>query len=156
MWFSNSAAVLRWRAEEGVMRCFSIMMKGAVALLVLGAATSVAAADARLEEGAAFYRKYCGACHGLTGEADGIVAGFMRPPPNDLTVAARGNDGKFPFKRIMDQIEGSESVRAHGDPDMPVWGEVLRDPTHQDGVARADVVGRTMLIVKYLESIQKP
>lgn len=124
--------------------------------LSLGWAAVAFADDARLEEGARYYRQYCGACHGLTGEGDGVVSGFMRPPATDLTVAARANDGKYPFKRVMDQTDGTATVRAHGDPDMPVWGEILRDPIQHGGVQRANVVGRVMLIVKYLESIQKP
>lgn len=135
--------------------------KGAVRLvftagLLVGMVAPVAAEEPRLEEGGRYYRQYCGACHGLTGEGDGIVSGFMQPHPTDLTIAARANEGKYPFKRVLDQTDGTSTVRAHGDPDMPVWGEILRDPTHQDGIARADVVGRAMLIVKYLESIQKP
>jgi mono/diheme cytochrome c family protein len=111
--------------------------------------------NGRVAEGDELYRKYCGACHGLAGEGDGVVSGLMQPPPTDLTVIARKNGGEFPFKHVMDQTDGTIAIRAHGDPDMPVWGEVLAEPTHQDGMRRADVQGRVFLIIKHIESIQK-
>lgn len=128
---------------------------GAFALLAVTGARADEAGDKRLAEGAQLYRKYCGACHGLSGEGDGVVSSLMRPAPTDLTVAARGNGGDYPFKRVMNQTDGTTAIRAHGDPNMPVWGEVLSEPTHEDGQRRADVQGRTLLIVRYLESIQK-
>lgn len=111
--------------------------------------------NGRVAEGHDLYRQYCGACHGLTGEGDGVVSGLMQPPPPNLTRIASTNGGNFPFKRVMDQTDGTVALRAHGDPDMPVWGEVLAEPTHQDGMRRADVQGRVFLIVKHVESIQK-
>jgi len=139
----------------GYRVAIALVATATLGLLPGGKPALAADPDPRLEEGAASYRKYCSACHGLGGEGDGIVSGLMRPQPTDLTIAARGNGGEYPFKKVMDQTDGTKAIRAHGDPDMPVWGEILREPTHQDGVRRADVQGRTLLIVKYLESVQK-
>lgn len=124
-------------------------------LALLVAAPAVRAADSNLEQGAALYRQYCGACHGLTGLGDGVVSGFMRPQPTNLTILAKGQGGVFPFMQTMNQTNGTTAIRAHGDPDMPVWGEVLKDPLRSDGQIRADVQGRTLLIVKYIESLQE-
>lgn len=137
---------------------FRVAASAGLALSLLGAPLAAAAEDGgngRLAEGKELYRQYCGACHGLTGEGDGVVSGLMRPAPTDLTIAARHNGGEYPFKKVMTQIDGTVTIRAHGDPDMPVWGEVLADPTHDDGMRRADVQGRVFLIVKHLESLQK-
>ena len=136
-------------------RDFAWLAAVAVGLTLLATLPAAADPDPRLLEGQQLYRQYCGACHGLTAEGDGVVSGFMNPRPTDLTIAARQHQGDYPFKKVMDQTDGTTKVRAHGDPDMPVWGEVLHEPTHQDAVRRADVQGRTFLIVKYLESIQK-
>src|SRR3990172_3847623 len=68
--------------------------------------------------------RYCGACHGPGGKGDGIAGTFMRPKPTDLTRIAERNAGDFPFQRVMETIDGRNTMRAHGDPDMPVWGEV--------------------------------
>ncbi len=136
-------------------RNFALLAAAVLGFTVVGTSPVAADPDPRLLEGQQLYRQYCGACHGLTAEGDGVVSGFMNPRPTDLTIAARQHQGDYPFKKLMDQTDGTTKIRAHGDPDMPVWGEVLREPTHQDGERRADVQGRTFLIVKYLESIQK-
>ncbi len=102
----------------------------------------------------AAYLKYCSACHGSTGKGDGVVSGLMRPRPTDLTQVARKNKGEFPAMELMKVIDGTTSIRAHGDPDMPVWGEVL----HQETQGRLDenvrVRSQIMLITDYLRSIQ--
>lgn len=122
---------------------------------LLLAVTPAWAEDTNLELGGKLYRQYCGACHGLTGEGDGVVSGLMRPMPTNLTLLAKQKGGTFPFMETMNQTNGTTAIRAHGDPDMPVWGEVLKDALRSDGQIRADVQGRTMLIVKYIESLQK-
>ena len=101
------------------------------------------------------YLKYCSACHGSGGKGDGAASGFLRPKPTDLTRLAKNAGGDFPYVATMQVIEGTKTVRAHGDADMPVWGEVL----HQDSAApmdrRIDVQGKLMLITDYIRSIQE-
>lgn len=122
---------------------------------VLAAAAGAQAEESKLEQGGQMYRRFCGACHGLTGQGDGIVSGLMQPPPTNLTLLAKRNGGVFPFMQTMNQTNGTTAVRAHGDPNMPVWGEILKEPLRSDGETRANVQGRTMLIVKYIESLQE-
>lgn len=100
------------------------------------------------------YMRYCSACHGESGRGDGIVSGLMRPHPTDLTLMTKHNEGSFPFMRTVQILDGRQMIRAHGDPDMPVWGEILRDPSRPGALERADVTGNLMLITTYLESIQ--
>ena len=75
--------------------------------------------------GKQLYASYCSACHGENGKGDGVVSQFMHPKPADLTQLAKRAGGKFQFYDVVRTIDGRETLRAHGDPDMPVWGEVF-------------------------------
>jgi mono/diheme cytochrome c family protein len=123
----------------------------ALALLLALDATTLAAEDTSK----AMYLKYCGACHGPKGKGDGIAGTFMRVKPADLTQIAKQNGGEFPYKRTLEVIDGRRTVRAHGDPEMPVWGEVLDDQMAGDLHRRAMVRGTLTLITDYIESIQE-
>ena len=98
---------------------------------------------AETDTGKALYVKYCGACHGPEAKGDGIAGTFMRPKPPDLTLIAKRNHGEFPAQKTMEIIDGRKTVRAHGDPDMPVWGEMLHDQE------------KLRLITDYLGTIQR-
>jgi mono/diheme cytochrome c family protein len=120
---------------------------------ILASASAAPAADASPPAKAA-YLKYCSACHGSAGKGDGVVSGFLRPRPTDLTQLAKKAGGKFPFKRTMDSIDGTTRVQAHGDAEMPVWGEMFR--REQPGAnPQARARGTLMLITKYIESVQE-
>jgi len=103
----------------------------------------------------AMYLKYCSACHGAGGKGDGVVSGFLRPKPADLTQLAKKAGGKFPFMETLNAIDGTASVRAHGDPDMPVWGELFKEESTVPVARQAEVRGRLMMITDYLRSIQE-
>ena len=75
--------------------------------------------------GQATYRSYCASCHGKKGKGDGALAEHLRVPPTDLTTISQQNGGVFPFDRIVKVIDGRTVVRAHGSPDMPVWGDAF-------------------------------
>lgn len=120
---------------------------------LLSAATAVAAAD--MKPGEAAYRRYCSACHGTEGKGDGIVAGYMTPRPPDLTLLAKNNGGTFPTMRVIAIIDGRETVRAHGEREMPVWGEVFARQGSQATDARARARGQVQEITSYLQAIQQ-
>ena len=105
--------------------------------------------------GKAVYLQYCGACHGPDGKGDGIAGTFMTPKPTDLTQIAKKNGGEFPFQRTLSDVDGRNTVRAHGDPDMPVWGEVFHQQATWDTRRRVEVQGKLMLITDHLRSIQQ-
>ena len=111
------------------------------------------AAPASSPEKAAYLR-YCSACHGETGKGDGVVSGFMTPKPTDLTQLAKQSGGQLSQAKLRQVIDGSATVRAHGDSDMPVWGEVLRAESAAPLHEQAEVRGKLMLISEYVESIQ--
>lgn len=103
----------------------------------------------------ATYLRYCSACHGETGKGDGVVSGLMKPRPTDLTVLAKANNGDLPYGQLIHVIDGRQTIRAHGDPNMPVWGEVFKA---EDGVTLAEeakVRGQLLLIIEYLGAIQQ-
>lgn len=123
---------------------------GMLVLVMLAGVVPAAAEDA----GQALYVRYCGACHGPAGKGDGIAGTFMRPKPTDLTQIAKQHGGVFPFEETVQAIDGRKAVRAHGDPDMPVWGEIFRDHPTWEMSRRASVRGTIVLITEYLKSIQ--
>ena len=102
----------------------------------------------------AAYLRYCGACHGPEGKGDGVAAGLMKPPPTNLTQVAKQNGGTFPQMRVIETIDGRNSVRAHGDPQMPVWGEIFAEESTYDAAGRTEIRRKLMAITAHIESIQ--
>jgi len=75
--------------------------------------------------GEVIYVRYCAACHGKSLKGDGPVAQGLTKKPLDLTQLTRRNSGAFPFDKVAAAIDGRQSTRMHGTPDMPVWGEIF-------------------------------
>jgi mono/diheme cytochrome c family protein len=121
---------------------------------LLFSASIAVAADTPPDPGRAMYLRYCGACHGPHGKGDGLAGSFMTPKPADLTQLAQNNGGTFPFQGVMAYIDGSKDVRAHGDPVMPVWGEIFRAESGWDMGRRVEVQGKLLLITDHVRSIQ--
>jgi mono/diheme cytochrome c family protein len=103
------------------------------------------------EDGRELFSTYCADCHGVTGKGDGPVASLLRQRPSDLTTITLQSRGIFPAVRLHRIIDGRDMV-AHGDPEMPVWGNAFMassEPAGEDAVrARIDA------IVAFLETIQ--
>ena len=123
----------------------------AVALVVQVAAQAVAA-DA--PAGQRLYLQYCSACHGPGARGDGVVSGFMRPQPPDLTQLAKRNKGIFPTVQVIDTIDGRSMPRAHGDTDMPVWGKIFQSDAAGADNPEVNVYSVVAQITDYLRSIQ--
>jgi mono/diheme cytochrome c family protein len=128
-----------------------------VGLALAASATTSPGAD--VEAGRQQYRQYCGACHGPEARGDGVASSFMRPPPPDLTQLAKQHEGQFPMELVMRSIDGRAMPRAHGDPVMPVWGEVFSKElgdgeTHPRGIERR-VHERVFAITEYISSVQQ-
>lgn len=131
-----------------------VVMAGVALLLMIITTRSGVAAAQGDDFGRRFYLQYCSACHRPNGHGDGVVSQFMRPRPADLTQLAQKAGGKFPFYDVIRIIDGRETVRAHGDPDMPVWGTILESEEH-DSPGRHEVArGKIILITDYLRTIQ--
>jgi mono/diheme cytochrome c family protein len=123
------------------------------AVSLLAPASTVVAADNSPAKAA--YLRYCGACHGEDGKGTGVVSALLRPKPTDLTVLAKQNKGEFPFGRMIQVVDGRTTVRAHGDPDMPVWGEVFKGQEGTSMAEEAKVRGKLFLVIEYISSLQQ-
>jgi len=106
--------------------------------------------------GHVYYRKYCASCHGLFADGLGPVAPALRSRPPDLTHLQSKYGDPLPRAALMNIIAGKDMVRAHGNADMPVWGEAIREdlpPSPGKEPARRQIL---QLVVDYLEEIQPP
>ena len=124
----------------------------AVVHLIAGTAQASAQAGDSLKEGREIFLTYCASCHGRSGEGNGPVAASMRRTPPDITGLALANGGLFPKARVGRIIEGRD-VEAHGDREMPVWGNAFRFTP--GGQSEAAVHARILVVIHYLESIQR-
>ena len=100
------------------------------------------------------FERYCATCHGVDGKGEGVMSGFLKKKPADLTQISKKNGGEFPFHRTMQFIDGTTDVRAHGDPDMPVWGEVFAHETRGSPSQQAEIRTKILQITEYVRSIQ--
>lgn len=107
--------------------------------------------------GRTLYLQYCGVCHGHDGTGSGMVGELMDPKPSDLTRLTNRSGGRFPFQRMIRVIDGRETFRAHGDPDMPVWGDLFQGSGEPDEGPTDYIAGRgkVLLIVEHLRAIQR-
>jgi mono/diheme cytochrome c family protein len=132
-----------------------------VSLLATGVlVASVAAEPGRTAQqgtdvpsGSSLFTTYCASCHGQSGRGNGSVANFLKVPPADLTQIATRNKGTFPAEKVYQIIDGRQTVRPHGDSQMPVWGEAFGKS--MTGGSEEATAARIRALVKYLESIQK-
>jgi hypothetical protein len=53
----------------------------------------------------------------------GPVTPHLKVKVSDLTMFKKNNGGSFSTAKVMSAIDGTRTVRTHGDPPMPVWGE---------------------------------
>lgn len=104
------------------------------------------------DPGAQLFKTYCASCHGPTGRGNGPVAEHLRRPPPDLTKYTARNGGVFPSERLRQIIDG-RGVAAHGDREMPVWGDAFRSA--RGGLSPEAVKTRIDAIVRYLGAIQE-
>jgi mono/diheme cytochrome c family protein len=127
-----------------------ILALAAFAALGLAAGRAGAQDEESIGRGRVTYRVYCHNCHGDEARGDGRLASLLKVKPTDLTQLAHTNHGRFPVDKITKIIDGREEVLAHGDREMPVWGQVFMDKAGSEDDVRVKLVQ----LVHYLESIQ--
>jgi mono/diheme cytochrome c family protein len=95
---------------------------------------------------------YCASCHGRDGKGGGPVASALKTPPSDLTTLAHRNGGAYPRERVETFVTlgGAPPTRAHGSPDMPVWGPIFGGLEARDAATRIRIGN----IVDYVASLQ--
>ncbi len=122
-------------------------------ILALLAATALtiglSARAADLAEGIDLYKNHCAACHGADGEGDGPAAPAMRTAVPNLRVLARRNADVFPADAVAAYIDGREVNAAHGNREMPIWGDVFRSPDSKKARERVDS------LVEFLRTMQE-
>jgi mono/diheme cytochrome c family protein len=103
--------------------------------------------------GSDMFKAYCASCHGLSAHGDGPIARYLRVRPADLTQVTKHYGGAFPTERVRQIIDGRQTVRAHGDSQMPVWGDVFK----RSGIDVSEAtVGKNIdKLVAYVESLQE-
>jgi hypothetical protein len=89
------------------------------------------------------------------------VAADLKTPPPSLREIAKRRQRKFDEAEIRAYIDGRNMPRAHGTPEMPVWGSLFRLIAEVSGTLASDEEGiekkaqeRITLLVKYLQTIQ--
>jgi mono/diheme cytochrome c family protein len=133
----------------------------AVVFLVLAAAVAspAAAQDPIINVvGEEAYQTACAVCHGSTAQGDGEFADVLKVRPPDLTTLRARNDGVFPYMDIFRTVDGRETVRAHGTPVMPIWGDYfIRQIGDVPGPFSRELLARTRItaLVDYLETLQR-
>jgi len=75
--------------------------------------------------------------------------------PTDLTQLSKKHQGQFPFWQVYRIIDGREEVKGHGTRDMPIWGEVFRQPEGGQRLDETHVIGRLLALVYHIQSIQE-
>ena len=131
---------------------FTALAAGAL----LWALPGVSSAQGGAAAGKAQFERYCSSCHGTDAKGDGPLANLLTEKPADLTQLAKENGGKFPGIKVMHQIDGRDTVRAHGTSDMPVWGESFKAAgTRSSPTGESAVRGTAQEIVRYIQSVQE-
>jgi len=106
---------------------------------------------AQVERGKVLYKDYCVRCHGEDGT--GIIIDSLDVQPSDLTTLQIQNGGlKFPTNDVAVMIDGRQWVEAHGEREMPSWGDVFYN---EDDLLEKDFKGQLGELIAYLMSIQK-
>jgi hypothetical protein len=103
------------------------------------------------------FRHACAVCHGLGGKGESIMTtlNLLTVRPADLTQLSKKYQGQFPFWQVYRIIDGREEVKGHGTRDMPIWGEVFRQPEGGQRVDETCAIGRILALVYYIQSIQE-
>ncbi len=139
-------------------RALTALAQASTGFLLLTLMLATSARSAAAQSGIRDYQNYCAECHGLTGKGDGPsrLTIPMNPPPNDLTVMARKNGGKFPFDEVVDSIDGRKNIPSHARLQMPFWGTTLQKPGKEfTPESDAEVKKRIEAMARFVESIQQ-
>ena len=80
------------------------------------------------------------------------MAATMRVNVPNLRTLTMRSGGTFPADAVAAYIDGRELQAAHGDRQMPVWGDVFRGP--EQGTAQRVVRRRIAALVEFIETLQ--
>ena len=101
--------------------------------------------------GDALYKEFCAVCHGIEAKGNGPAASSLKLPPTDLTQFSRRNGSKYNDLKMRGIIANTDAVGAHGNSEMPVWGDIFKSISSNENFGQM----RVDALVKYLQTIQK-
>ena len=127
--------------------------RGLLLFFFLAVGTSAGATEK--DAGRELYVQYCSSCHGKDGRGNGPVSPHLKLKQPDLTLLAKKNKGIYPLDDVMAAIDGRRLVRAHGDRDMPVWGEVFRSKLEGHKYPELTTLLKAKLIAEYIATLQR-
>jgi len=130
-----------------------LFVLGPAALLALSAQGNAWASEGN--SGRQMYLQYCGSCHGRTAIGDGPVSRDLKVKVPDLTRLAKKNRGIYPLDDVMATIDGRRLVRAHGDREMPVWGETFHSEMAEKKYTELATLLKAKIIAEYVGTLQK-
>jgi mono/diheme cytochrome c family protein len=131
----------------------SLFILGILMFFSLTIASEARATDGG--QGQQFYMQYCSSCHGKDGRGNGSVTSYLKVKVPDLTLLKRNNNGVYPTARVMSSIDGTRAVRAHGEREMPVWGEVFRKETEGQRYSELTSLLKAKAIAEYVATLQR-
>jgi hypothetical protein len=79
------------------------------------------------------------------------LAGDLTVPVPDLTTLA-SRSGAFPLERVKRIITHGETLRGHGNADMPAWGDAFKKT---QGIAAPTVDAAIRNLCHYIWSLQR-
>ncbi|HVN28134.1 MAG TPA: c-type cytochrome [Candidatus Binataceae bacterium] len=122
-------------------------------VMVWRTAPALAAGKDEVADGQKLFMQYCASCHGKDGMGDGPVAHSLTKPPANLRMLSDKYGSPLPAAKLAEIIDGRDAVRAHGTPEMPVWGERFYALGQGDRgeLGISEIIGK---IVAYLDTIQ--
>lgn len=123
------------------------------AIVILRVDRSSAAAEQN--SGKQYFMKYCASCHGMDGKGNGPVSRDLNTKPADLTLIKKKNGGVFPLDDVMATIDGRRFVRAHGEREMPVWGEIFYEEIDKQRYRELTTLLKAKIIAEYIVTLQR-
>ena len=116
----------------------------------------------QVKMGALDYKNFCAVCHGQDARGNGPVAVELKTAPPSLRKLAARRHGVFDVNEIAKIINGRDMPRAHGTPEMPIWGSLFRFVAEASGILTSDIEDsekdaqkHIVAIAKYLKTIQE-
>jgi mono/diheme cytochrome c family protein len=131
----------------------SMLVSGFLIFFFLAVEASAGAAET--DQGKQLYMQYCSSCHGKDGRGNGSVSPYLKIKVPDLTLLAKKKKGIYPLDDVMATIDGRRLVRAHGDREMPVWGEVFTKKLESEKYTELTTLLKTKVIAEYIATLQK-
>lgn len=131
----------------------SVLVSGFLIFFLLAVGTWAGAGET--DQGKQLYMQYCSSCHGKDGRGNGSVSPYLKIKVPDLTLLAKKKKGIYPLDDVMATIDGRRLVRAHGDREMPVWGEVFTKKLESEKYTELTTLLKTKVIAEYIATLQK-